>query len=58
MIFKFVNDLVDSNKLILILLVFETYSRIIELDVLSIITKKVVVMRKIIKKIQKKIAER
>ena len=58
MTFKAINDSVDSNKLVLILLVFETYSRMIELDVFSTITQRIVAMRKIMKEVRKNIVTR
>jgi hypothetical protein len=58
MTFKAINDSIDSNRLILILLVFDAYSRMIESDVSSFITQRIVAMRKIMNEIRKKIVTR
>ena len=57
MIFKIINDFVDFNELIFILLMFETYSKMIENDILtSAIIQRAMIMRKAIKEIKKFIA--
>jgi hypothetical protein len=54
MTFKTINDSVDSNELVSILLVFDVYSRISDLDAsFSTITQRAVIMQKIIKEIEK-----
>jgi hypothetical protein len=58
MTFKVINDSMRSNELVLTLLVFDAYSRMIESDVSSTITQRVVVMRKIMNEIRKDIAAR
>jgi hypothetical protein len=58
MTFKVINNSMRSNELVLTLLVFDAYSRMIESDVFSIITQRVVVMRKIMNEIRKDIAAR
>jgi hypothetical protein len=58
MTFKVINNSMRSNELVLTLLVFDAYSRMIESDVFSIITQRTVVMRKIMNEIRKDIAVR
>jgi hypothetical protein len=58
MTLKIINDSMRSNELVLTLLVFDAYSRMIESDVSSIITERAVVMRKIMNEIRKDIASR
>ena len=59
MIFKTINDFVDSNELVFILLVFEAYSRMTESDASSlIITQRATIMKRVMKKVRKCIAFR
>ncbi len=59
MTFKVINDSIELNDLILIMLIFEAYSRMIEMNVSSsTITQRAIAMRKAIKEIQKFIATR
>jgi hypothetical protein len=54
MMFKTINDSIDSNELISILLVFEAYSRMIESDASFLtITQRALIIRKIMNKIRK-----
>jgi hypothetical protein len=54
MTFKVINDSIEFDELILILLVFEAYSRIIEMNVLSsTITQRAIAMKKTMKEVQK-----
>ena len=54
MIFKSLNDSVEINELVSTLLVFDVYSRMIEMNVFSsTITQRIVIMRKIIKEVRK-----
>jgi hypothetical protein len=56
MTFKALNDFVELNELILTLLVFETYFRMIEMNVLSSsIIKRFVAMRKVMNEVRKSI---
>ena len=57
MIFKIINNFVDLNELIFILLMFETYSKMIENDVsIFTIIQRAMIMRKVMKKVKKFIA--
>jgi hypothetical protein len=59
MTFKVINDLIKFDNLILTLLVFEAYLRMIDMNVSSsTITQRVIVMQKTIKEVQKFIAIR
>jgi hypothetical protein len=59
MTFKVINDSIGFDELILILLVFEAYSRMIEMNASSFtITQSVIAMRKAMKEVQKFIAIR
>jgi hypothetical protein len=59
MTFKTLNDSIEFDDLIFILLVFEAYFRMIEIDVSSsTITQRTIAMRKAIKEVQKFIAIR
>jgi hypothetical protein len=59
MTFKVINDSIELDELILILLVFEAYSRMIEMNVSSLtITQRIIAMRKAMKEVQKFIATR
>jgi hypothetical protein len=59
MTFKVINDSIELDELIFILLVFEAYSRMIEMNVSSFtITQRVTAMRKAMKEVQKFIAIR
>jgi hypothetical protein len=59
MTFKALNDFVEFNELILTLLVFETYFRMIEMNALSsTIIQRFVAMRKVMNEIRKSIAVR
>ncbi len=59
MTFKVINDSIELDELIFILLVFEAYSRMIEMNVsLSTITQRAIAMRKTMKEVQKFIAIR
>jgi hypothetical protein len=54
MTFKVINDSIELNDLIFILLVFEVYSRMIEMNVSSlIITQRIIVMKKIMNEVRK-----
>ncbi len=54
MTFKFLNDSIEFDELIFILLVFEVYSRMINMNVsLLTITQRVIAMKKIMKKMKK-----
>ena len=54
MAFKAINDLARPNSLILILLIFRAYSRIIKLDMLSpIVTQRAIVIKKAMAEIYK-----
>jgi hypothetical protein len=58
-IFKIINDFVDSNNLVLILLVFDVYSRMIEFDVSSsTITQRFMIMKKAMKDVRQLHARR
>jgi hypothetical protein len=59
MIFKTLNDSAELNDLILILLVFEAYSRMIEMNASSsTITQRFIAMRKTMNEVRKSIATR
>ncbi len=59
MTFKVLNDSIDSNDLILILLVFDAYSRMIEMNALSSsITQRSIAMRKTMNEVRKSIVIR
>jgi hypothetical protein len=59
MTFKVINDSIEFDDLILILLVFEAYSRMIEMNVSSFtINQRAITMRKAMKEVQKFIATR
>jgi hypothetical protein len=59
MTFKIINDSIEFDELIFTLLVFEAYSRMIEMNVSSsTITQRAIAMKKTIKEIQKSIAIR
>jgi hypothetical protein len=59
MTFKALNDSVESNELISTLLVFEAYSRMIEMNALSsTITQRFIAMRKAMNEVRKSIAAR
>jgi hypothetical protein len=59
MTFKIINDSIEFDQLILILLVFEAYSRMTEMNVSSFtITQRAIAMRKAMKEVQKFIAIR
>ncbi len=59
MTFKIINDSIEFDELIFTLLVFEAYSRMIEINVSSLtITQRVIAMRKAMKEVQKFIAIR
>jgi hypothetical protein len=59
MTFKVINDLIESDELIFTLLMFDVYSRMIEMNVSSFtIIQRAIVMRKAIKEVQKFIATR
>ncbi len=59
MTFKALNDSTDFNDLIFILLVFDVYFRIIEMNVsFSTITQRSIAMQKAMKKVRKAIAFR
>ncbi len=54
MTFKVINDSIEFNDLISTLLIFEAYSRMIEINVSSsIITQRVIAMRKVMKEVRK-----
>jgi hypothetical protein len=54
MTFKALNDSIELDELILILLVFEVYSRMIEMNVSSLtITQRTIAMKKIMKEVKK-----
>jgi hypothetical protein len=58
-IFKILNDSTDLNNLVFILLVFDTYSRIIGMNSsFLIITQRLIAMRKKVTKVRKSIAFR
>ncbi|PVH69932.1 hypothetical protein DL98DRAFT_437978, partial [Cadophora sp. DSE1049] len=51
---KTINDTTGPSKLILILLIFEVYLRIIELDLLNLLVKRyAIIIRKVIKKVRR-----
>jgi hypothetical protein len=57
--FKVINNSIELDELILILLIFEAYSRMIEMNVSSLtIIQRDIAMRKAIKEVQKFIAIR
>jgi hypothetical protein len=57
--FKILNNSTDHNDLVFILLVFDAYSRMIEMSVsFSTITQRSIAMRKAMKKVRKTIAFR
>ncbi len=59
MTFKVINDSIELDELILTLLIFEAYSRMIEMNVSSsTIIQRVIAMRKTMKEVQKFIATR
>jgi hypothetical protein len=59
MTFKVINDSIEFDELIFILLMFEAYSRMIEMNVSSFtIVQRVIAMRKAMKEVQKFIASR
>jgi hypothetical protein len=59
MTFKIINDSIELDELIFTLLVFDVYSRIIEMNVSSLtIIQRVIAMRKAMKEVQKFIAIR
>ncbi len=59
MIFKTLNDFINFNDLVFILLVFDVYFRMIEMNVsFSTITQQSITMRKAIKEVRKTIAFR
>jgi hypothetical protein len=59
MTFKVINDSIEFDELILILLVFDVYFRMIEMNVPSLtITQRTIAMKKTMKKVQKFIAIR
>jgi hypothetical protein len=59
MTFKALNDFVEFNELIFTLLVFEAYSRMIEMNALSsTIIQRFVAMRKVMNEVRKSIAAR
>jgi hypothetical protein len=59
MTFKVINDSIELDELILILLIFEAYSRMIEMNASSLtIIQRVIAMRKAMKEVQKFIAIR
>jgi hypothetical protein len=59
MIFKILNDSANFNDLILILLVFDTYFQMIEMNVVfSTIIQRSIAMQKVMKKVRKTIAFR
>jgi hypothetical protein len=59
MAFKVINDLVESNELVLTLLVFDVYSRMTEFDASSsTITQRFMTMRKAMKEIRQLHAKR
>ncbi len=59
MTFKVINDSIESDELILTLLVFEVYSRMIEMNASSsTIIQRAIAMRKAMKEVQKFIATR
>jgi hypothetical protein len=59
MTFKVINDSIELDELILILLVFEAYSRMIEMNFSSFtITQRAIAMKKTMKEVQKFIATR
>ncbi len=59
MTFKILNDLIEFDDLIFILLIFEAYSRMIEMNVSSsTITQRAITMKKTMKEVQKFIAIR
>ncbi len=59
MTFKIINDSIELDVLILILLIFDVYSRMIEMNVSSFtITQRAIAMRKAIQEVQKFIAIR
>ncbi len=59
MIFKTLNDSIDFNDLVFILLMFDVYSRMIEMNVsFSTITQRSIAMRKAMKEVRKTIAFR
>jgi hypothetical protein len=59
MTFKVINDSIEFDELILILLIFEAYFRMIEMNVsLSTITQRAIAMKKTMQEIQKFIAIR
>jgi hypothetical protein len=59
MTFKIINDSIEFDELILILLVFEAYSRMIEMNVSSsTIIQRAIAMKKTMKEVQKFIAIR
>jgi SUMO ligase MMS21 Smc5/6 complex component len=59
MIFEILNDSTDLNDLVSILLVFNTYSRMIEMNVsFSTITQRSIAMRKAMKEVRKTVAFR
>ena len=59
MCFKTINDFVDSNELVLILLIFEAYSRIIKTNAsFLIITQRATIMKRVMKNVRKYIAFR
>jgi hypothetical protein len=54
MTFKVINDSIELDELIFTLLVFEVYSRMIEINVSSLtITQRVIAMKKIMKEVRK-----
>ncbi len=53
MTFKVINDSIELNDLILTLIIFEIYSRVIEINVSSLtITQRIIVMQKIMKEVR------
>jgi SUMO ligase MMS21 Smc5/6 complex component len=59
MIFKILNDLTDLNDLVSILLVFDAYLRMIEMNAsFSTITQRSIAMRKAMKDVRKTVASR
>jgi hypothetical protein len=59
MTFKIINDSIEFDELVFILLVFEAYLRMIEMNALSLtITQRAIAMRKAMKEVQKFIAIR
>ena len=54
MFFKAINDLMDSNRLVLILLIFGTYFKMSELDALSAsIIQRTIALKKTINEVWK-----